>query len=205
MTSPSARPGSALRRRQRSTRLVLAGALLGLAAIAVVAAVISGSWIVAVLAAVVATVLGAAATRITYTEVADTRRSWARDRAEQAQAYAALTEVRTSEQALYVADTSGRLARHEATIGRLETRLADAAAELAASRAELASEQDKALATKAATDADLARMRTRLEDAEERAAMAIVQVAELEQELDVVQAELVAWQTTGAGPRRKHA
>ena len=35
--------------------------------------------------------------------------------------------------------------------------------------------------------------------------MAIVQVAELEQELDVVQAELTAWQTTGAALRRKHA
>ena len=35
--------------------------------------------------------------------------------------------------------------------------------------------------------------------------MAVVRVAELEQELDVVQAELAAWQTTGAALRRKHA
>ena len=123
------------------------------------AAVVSGSWIVATVAAATATVLGVAATRITYTEVADTRRSWARDRAEQAQAYAELTDTRTTEQALYVADTSGRLARHEATITRLESRLADAAVEVANTREELAVEQAKVLAVKQASEEELRRVR----------------------------------------------
>ena len=40
------------------------------------------------------------------------------------------------------------------------------------------------------------------ESAEERAAEAIVRVAELEAELDVLRAELAAWQAT---PARRHA
>lgn len=183
----------------------MAGALLALGVVAAVAALISGSWLVATIAAVAASVLGAAATRITYTEVADTRRAWARDRAQQAQAYAAITETRTTEQALYVADTSGRIARHEATIGRLESRLADAATEVADTREALAVEQAKVLAVQDASEQDLRRLQARLEDAEERAAVAVVRVAELEHELDVVQAELVAWQSTGAALRKKHA
>jgi chromosome segregation ATPase len=49
----------------------------------------------------------------------------------------------------------------------------------------------------------------RLEDAEERAAEAIVHLAELEQEVDVLRSELAAWQTfaqTGhPGELRRHA
>jgi hypothetical protein len=41
-----------------------------------------------------------------------------------------------------------------------------------------------------------------LEDAEHRAAEAIVRVAELEQEIDVLKSELLAWQTA---PARRHA
>ncbi|MGZ5404976.1 MAG: hypothetical protein ACXWDL_10040, partial [Nocardioides sp.] len=42
----------------------------------------------------------------------------------------------------------------------------------------------------------------RLDDAEERAAEALLRVAELEQQLDVLRAEVSAWQ---AEPRRMHA
>ena len=45
----------------------------------------------------------------------------------------------------------------------------------------------------------------RIEEAEQRAAEAIVRVAELEQERDLLRAELDAWQVVGSQPFRKHA
>ena len=70
----SLQASSAGRRRQRSTRLTVAVVLLALAALAVVGAVISGTWILMVLAAALGVVLGTAATRITHSELAETRR-----------------------------------------------------------------------------------------------------------------------------------
>lgn len=195
MTSPSARPA---RRRQRSTRLLFAVGLIVLAGVTVVASALTGSLALTIVAGVVATALGAAAVRITYAEVIDSRRDAGRDRAEQAQAYRRLAEERSAEQALYVADTSGRIARHEATISRLEARLGEAAAELDQARAELATEQ---AATRLVTS-ERDRLSRGRDDAEERAAMAIVRVAELEQELDLVLAE---WRAGQSAPRRKHA
>ncbi|MBS41809.1 MAG: hypothetical protein CMH83_01285 [Nocardioides sp.] len=183
---------------------------LTLAAVAVLGAFLSGSFAAATTSAVVAFVLGAAATKITHSEVLDTRRLAAKDRAQQAQAYRVLTEERVEEQAVYVAETSGRLARHEATIGRLEKRLADAAAEVSASHQALDAERERHESLR--RDHDLVvrerdRMGGRLEEAEERAALAVVRVAELEQELDVALAELraahVPHQSTGT--HRKHA
>lgn len=161
-------------------------------------AALIGSLALAVAAGVAATVLGAAGVRITYAEVADSRRDAARDRAEQAQAYRVIAEKRSTEQALYVADTSGRLARHEATIARLESRLSDAGTELDQARQEIAAERESARLVTADRDR-LARGR---EDAEERAALAIVRVAELEQEIAIVVAE---WRAGQSAPRRRHA
>ncbi len=202
MTSPSQAAAASTsrpsRKRQRSTRLLIATLLLVVGAVAVVAAALSGSLLLAVLAGVVATALGAAGVRITYAEVVDSRRDAGRDRAEQAQAYRVLAEERSAEQAIYVADTSGRLARHEATIGRLEERLAEAGAELARARADLVAEREAGV--RLAVERD--RVERGRDDAEERAALAVVRVAELEQELDVVLAE---WRGGQSAPRRKHA
>ena len=195
MTSPSARPS---RRRQRSTRLLTASLLILGAALVVATAALTGSLTLTVLAGVAATALGAAAVRITYAEVVDSRRDAGRDRAEQAQAYRRLAEERQAEQAIYVADTSGRLTRHQATITRLEERLAEAAAELAQARRELESELNGTRRLTAERD----RLSRSRDDAEERAAMAIVRVAELEQELDVVLSE---WRAGQDAPTRKHA
>ncbi len=202
MTSPVARPS---RRRQRSTRLLTAVTLIALAAVVVLAAALTGSSGLAALAGAVSIALGAAAVRITYAEVVESRREAGRELAEQAQGYLGLTRERTAEQAVYVADTSGRIAGHEATISdqgaaisRLEAQLADAATELAHARLDLATEQAAAALVGAERDR-LARGR---EDAEERAALAIVRVAELEQELDLVLAE---WRAGTSAPRRKHA
>ena len=45
----------------------------------------------------------------------------------------------------------------------------------------------------------------KLEDAEQRAAEAIVLAAELEQEIVDLKAELTAWETSASMPLRKHA
>ncbi len=176
---------------------MVACALLLLAALAVAGTAPTGSWLLVLAAATASVVLGTAATRITYTEVLDTRRETAHERAEQAAAYRALTETRVAEQAVYVATTHATLLRHQATISRLEQRLGDAASELAEANRELDAER-----TRLAEAAELgAQLSARLEESEERAAQAVVRVAELEQELDVVLAE---WRA-GTEAERKHA
>ena len=82
MASPQAR------RRQRSTRLTVAVALIVVSALAVAGAVLSGSWIFVTTAAVLGVVLGASATRITHSELLQARRDAARDRATQARSTA---------------------------------------------------------------------------------------------------------------------
>jgi len=184
MTSPKAR------RRQRSTRLTVAVALVTVAAAAVLGALVAGSSAITSMAAVLAVVLGATATRITHSELLESRRDAARDRAEQAQGYRTLAADRAGETAVHVAELAGRIARREAALHELET-------------AVISSQQRAAGATRKrnaeARRADLAEqegasMACRLERAEERATQAVVRLAELEQELDVLRAELAAWQ-----------
>ena len=197
MASPTSRP-SRSRRRQRSTRLTVAVVLIALSAVIVLGAVLSGSWVLVTLAAVLSVVLGAAATRITHSELMETRREAARDRAEQAQAYRRLTVTRTAENAEFAAGMQARVAAHETSILELELALAAAqkrAAEATrkmnteARRADVAEQEGRDLAD-------------RLDDSEELAAEAIVRVAELEAEIDVLRAELAAWQ---AAPVRRRA
>ncbi|MEJ7832234.1 MAG: hypothetical protein WKF79_04925, partial [Nocardioides sp.] len=187
MTSQSSRP---TRRRQRSTRLVIACVLLAAAGVLVAGAALSGSWLIVTIAAGLGVALGATATRIAHIELLDSRREAARDRAALAQDYRALAETRNAEHAVYVGAIDGQIARGEATISRLEGRLADAAAEVIATRRRLAEETER---TELA-EVDGRRLTARLEDADERAAHAIVRVAELEHELDVVTAEWQAGQ-----------
>src|SRR5262245_30877333 len=97
MSSPQAR------RRQRSTRLTVAVVLIVLAVLGVAGAVLSRSWSMTALAAVLGVVLGAAATRITHSELMQARRDAARDRAEQAEAYHAITAARSAEHASFAA------------------------------------------------------------------------------------------------------
>lgn len=171
--------------------------LLAAAGMLVAGAALSGSWPLVTIAAGLGVALGATATRITYTELADSRREAAGDRASLAQDYRALAETRGAEHAAYVTDTDGRLARHRATISRLERRLADAADEMVEARRQLADETSRA----ERAEADGRRLAALLQDAEERTARALLSVVELEQELDIVTAE---WQA-GAAAARKHA
>jgi predicted polyphosphate/ATP-dependent NAD kinase len=166
--------------------------LLVLAAVLVIGAVPTGSWPLVSVAAVAALVLGAAATRITHSELMDSRREANRDRALQAKAYNELDAQRTAEHQAQEAHLTAMLAVSEQTLAELETALAAAhqrAADAIRARAEVAQRAEQA---EAAGQSAL----TRMEEAEARAAEAIMRVSELEQELDVVRAELNAERAT---------
>jgi hypothetical protein len=193
MSSPQAR------RRQRSTRLTVAVVLIAFAALAVAGAALSRSWSLTAIAAVLGVVLGAAATRITHSELMQARRDAARDRAEQAAAYHELTAARSAEHVNFAATMQSRLdvqstalAELEVALGSAQKRAADATRRLNAEarRAELAEREGIDVAT-------------RLEEAERRASEAALRVSELEVKIDALQAELSAWE---AMPEvRRHA
>lgn len=188
MTSPSARLSA--RRRQRSTRLVVAGALLLTAAVLVLGSIATGQSTLVLLSALASLVLGSAATRITYSELLQTRRDAAEDRTRQAQAYRDITERRTLENIAFAEEMRSRMIEREETIDHLEVELAKALERAATATAKVGAE---------ARRADLAeveglRLSEVLEDSESRAAEAIVRVAELEAEIDALRAELDAWQ-----------
>ena len=91
MSSPKAR------RRQRSTRVVTASALVVFSAVVVLGAVVSGAPAFLSVAAVLAVALGAVAARIIHSELVQSRRDAAADRARQAQAYRTLADARSAE------------------------------------------------------------------------------------------------------------
>ncbi|GAA1954321.1 hypothetical protein GCM10009798_11890 [Nocardioides panacihumi] len=172
--------------------MTVAVVLVALSALAVAGAVPSGSWLIASVAAVVAVVLGATATKITHSELMATRVEAARDRAQQAQAYRAITEARVAEQAKHDAFLTDEIARRQETIADLEAALTAAhqrAADAVRARAEEARRADR-------SERDGQALAVRLEEAEQRAAEAIVHVHELETELDAVRSELSAAQAT---------
>ena len=189
---------SSARRRQRSTRLTVAVVLLVLAGLLVAGALIAASFVLTALAAVAALVLGGAATRITHSELMQTRQDWARDRAEQAQEYRALDEKRTTEHRQYVTGLRGEAERRERAIAELEAALVQAQHRSAEATRKFNAEARRA----ELAEAEGVRLGSEVEAAEQRAAEAIVHLAELEQEVDVLRAELAAWQ---AQPLRQHA
>ena len=204
MASVQARPG---RRRQRSTRLTVAALLLALAALAVVGALTSGSWPFLAGAAVLGVLLGAAATRITHQELMTARREAARDRAEQAQAYRRLTEERTAEQAVFATTMQRRIAYHQGVVLELEEALANAQQRASEATRKVNAEARRADAAERRVTDSTERFEADLGAAEERASTAALRVAELEQELDVVRAELAAattaWRAAEQAQRRR--
>ncbi|MEJ7774642.1 MAG: hypothetical protein WKF72_07495 [Nocardioidaceae bacterium] len=152
------------------------------AALAVIGAVLSTSWILLVVASLFGVALGSAATRITHSELADARRAAAHDRAVQAQGYHDLTVERTAEHSRYDAAIQAQVRTYEDTISQLSDHLVTARGRVTSAHRLLQAEQRRSA------------------QAEDRAAEAIVRVAELEQEIDVVTAE---WRL--AEKVRKHA
>jgi TolA-binding protein len=185
MSSPKAR------RRQRSTRLSIAVALVIIAADAVFSAVLAGSWGLLAAASLLGIALCAVAVRITHSELMQARRDHNRDRAAQAQGYAELTSTRTTEHTAYATGMEQRLSGHQTTIEELEVALTSAQKRAAEAARKVTAESRRAEQAEAEGES-LAR---RLDEAETRAAEAILRVAELEAELDVARAELASWQT----------
>lgn len=168
---------------------MVAAVLILIAAAAVVGTVVTGSWLAVSVAAGAAVLMGAGATKITHTELLDSRRDAARDRAEQAQAFRRLADARAEENLEFVADVQTRMAQRDAAVERLERRLADAAAELADARRELTESRERAETAERERD----RLAEQYGAAEERATQAVVRVAELEAELQTLRAELDGW------------
>lgn len=170
--------------------------LIVLAALVVVGAAVSGSWLLVTIAAGLGVLLGAAATRITHSELVESRVEAARDRATQAAAYNVLADERSAEHATYVADVQDRIAEKEHALGELEYALS-----LSQRRAATSTRKRNAEGRRAAD------LQVRLTEAEERAAVSQLRVVELEQELLTLRAELdsvtAAWHA--AEHKRKHA
>jgi hypothetical protein len=114
------------RRRQRSVRVTVAVALLGLATALVLIALPTQSPLWLSLAAVFALVCGWAAARIVYNELAQSRREAAVDRAAQAQAYRSLFAERASKHAEFTTAMTDRLVRRDRHVAELESTVVDA-------------------------------------------------------------------------------
>lgn len=199
---------TAARRRQRSTRLTVAVGLLVLSALLVVGAVVSGVTLLITVAAVLGVVLGAAATKITHSELADARVEAARDRAAQAKAYAALTERRTAESMAFSLDMRRKITAREEVIAGLEVALSTAQRQVAEQTRKVNAEArraDVSERTQAEQAETISGLERSLGASEDRAVEAIVLVSELEAELDVLKAELASWQAAATGKRANSA
>ena len=108
------------RRRQRSVRVTVAVALLAAAGLVVVLALPTQSPLWLSFSSVFALVCGATASRIVYTELLQSRREAARDRAEQAQAYRTMFHERAAEHAEFTSAMTDRLAASDRSIEELE-------------------------------------------------------------------------------------
>ena len=175
-----------------------------IAAVVVLGAVLSGSFPLVSVGAVIAVVLGAVAARITYSELAATRREAAADRARQAQSYRTMAEERSVEHREFAAAMQGRIERAADSVTQLESAVVASQGRAAQAMRKLGSEARRA----AAAEAEGTRLAAALDESEERAAEAIVRVAELEQENDVLRDEntgLRADLAASSWPQARHA
>ncbi len=159
--------------------------LLLVAAAAVAGTAVTGSWPAVTVAGGLAVLLGAAATKITHTELQTSRVDAARDRAEQAQSFRDVDSRRSAEGVEFAATMQGRIAKRDATVSRLERRLHDTAEELAEARRHLVDVEEQLTYAERANAA----LVDRVTDADERATHAVVRVAELEAEVDMLTAQ----------------
>lgn len=109
------------RRRQRSVRITVAVALVGLATLVVVLALPTQSPVWLSFSSVFALVCGALAARIVYSELLQSRREAAADRAAQAKAYQQMFTERAAEHAEFTSAMTERLAARDRSIKELES------------------------------------------------------------------------------------
>jgi hypothetical protein len=132
-----ATPRATVRRRQRSTRVTVAVSLLAVATAVVLASLLTAAALWIGVASVLALVLSGVAVRTTWTEVLQSRRENAADRAAAAAAYRNLFAARAAEHAdfthmmterlaqahLAARELEGLVVQHETRAQRAESRL----------------------------------------------------------------------------------
>ena len=184
-SSPQARPS---RRRQRSVRVTVAVALLSAATAAVVAALPTQSALWLSIASVLALACGWAAARIIYTELLQSRRDNATDRAAQAQAYKSLFSERASEHAEFTSAMTDRIAAREKELAQLQEDLV--ATQRRAGEAEARVQREARRANDAS--AEVASLKERIEELEIRKAEEADELATWEGFETAV--DLMAWE-----------
>ena len=209
------------RRRQRSVRVSVAVLLLGLATVLVLVALPTQSpgWLSG--AAVVALGCGWASARILYTEVVQSRRDAAADRAGQAQAYRSMYAERASEHAEFTTVMTDRLVRRDRDLAELENTVVEA--ESRAIEAEARVQREARRANEA--QEKVAELTERVEELEISQAEQADELATWHSDLDVplpvlgdgmnldmdAVADLIAWEervsagTRPSGAEQKHA
>jgi hypothetical protein len=131
------------RRRQRSVRVTVAVVLLSVATVGVLAALPTQSPVLLSASSVGALVLGWAALRIVWTEVLQSRRENAADRAAAASAYKSLFSLRAAEHAEFTTAMTERLAESNLSVRELQGELVQAQARLAKSERSLADARER--------------------------------------------------------------
>src|SRR5690348_15432793 len=132
------------RRRQRSVRVTVAVVLLSVATVGVLAAVPTQSPVLLSISAVAAILLAWAALRIMWTEVLQSRRENAADRAATASAYKSLFSLRAAEHAEFTTAMTERLAESNLSVRELQGELVQAQRQAAETQAQLARTQRQA-------------------------------------------------------------
>lgn len=185
------------RRRQRSVRVTVAVALLGAATALVLLTIPSQSPVLLSISSVVAMALAWAALRIMWTEVLQTRREHALDRAAQAATYKSLFAERAADHAEFTSAMTDRLAAANITQRELEGELVAAQRRQAETlmRAETA---ETALVEAIGRIAELQEELATLQEAEEEA------LAVIAEETPSVE-QLVAWAEKTRARHRDHS
>jgi hypothetical protein len=173
------------RRRQRSVRVTVALALLSAATAGVLAALPTQSPVLLSVSSLTALVLAWAALRIMWTEVLQSRREHAADRAAAASAYRELFSRRAAEHAEFTTAMTERLAESNLSVRELQGELVQA--------------------QRRAADA-----RLRAESSEQSLGEARDRIGQLERSIDLLRAEreaeeaaaLAAWEAEGGEPAR---
>jgi hypothetical protein len=137
----AARPA---RRRQRSVRVTVAVFVLGVATAAVLLALPTQSPVWLSVAALLALACGWIAARIVYSELVQSRREAAADRAAQAQAYRSMFTERAGEHAEFTTSMTDRLVRRDREIVELTSALVAAKTRAAAAEARVQREARRA-------------------------------------------------------------
>lgn len=173
------------RRRQRSVRVTVAVALLSVATVGVLLAVPTQSPVLLSVSAVAAIVLAWAALRMMWTEVLQSRRENAADRAAAASAYKSLFSLRAAEHAEFTTAMTERLAESNLSVRELQGELVQAQRQAAD------------------TQRKLTRTQRQADDARTRAEELAQALERLHAEREAEEADAIAsWEAEGGEPGR---